>query len=122
MVDSIFLESPKRIEALMMVMTLGLMVYNTGEHCLRYALKEKDETLPNQINKPVQNPTPRWIFQIMQGIGVIYLFEKNTQRPVKKLITNNNDLRIKILCSFGGSVQKIYGAAQWRSRECKKYD
>jgi len=39
------------------------MVYNTGQHRLRSTLKEKNETLPNQINKPVQNPTMRWIFK-----------------------------------------------------------
>ncbi len=35
MVDSIFLKSPKRIEALMMVMTLCLMIYNIAQYKLR---------------------------------------------------------------------------------------
>lgn len=111
MVDSIFLKSPKRIEALMMIMTLCLMVYNIGQYRLRCALKKNNETLPNQVNKPIQNPTLRWIFQIMEGIGVTYLFEKTTQDPAKKLVTNVDDLRIKILRLFGGNVQKKYGLA-----------
>ena len=55
MVDSIFLKSPKRIEALMMVMTLCLMIYNISQYKLRETLKEKNETLPNQLNKQVQS-------------------------------------------------------------------
>jgi len=35
MVDSIFLKSTKRIEALMMLMTLFLLVYNIGQYRLR---------------------------------------------------------------------------------------
>jgi transposase len=109
MVDSIFLKSPSRIEALMMIMTLCLMIYNVGQYRLRCALKEKNETLPNQINKAVQNPTLRWIFQIMEGISVVHFFEKNISNPIKMFIANLNDLRIKIITLFGESAQKIYG-------------
>ena len=40
MVDSVF-KIPKRIEALMMIMTLCLMVYNIAQYRLREALVEK---------------------------------------------------------------------------------
>ncbi len=109
MVDSIFLKSPHRIEALMMIMTLCLMVYNIGQFRLREALKEENETIPNQINKPVQNPTLRWVFQIMEGVGIIRFFEKNIREPVREMITNLNDLRTKIINLFGRSAQEIYG-------------
>lgn len=49
MVDSIFLKSEKRIEALMMVMTLTLMIYNVAQFRLREALKIQNETLPNRF-------------------------------------------------------------------------
>ena len=39
MVDSVFLKSEKRIEALMMVMTLCLMVYNVAQYRLRTVLE-----------------------------------------------------------------------------------
>jgi transposase len=109
MVDSIFLKSPRRIEALMMVMTLCLMIYNIGQHRLRTVLKEKNETLPNQINKLIQNPTMRWIFQIMEGIGVIRFYEENLRDPVREIITNLSELRRKIIRFFGGSACQIYG-------------
>ncbi|MCL6756332.1 MAG: IS1634 family transposase [Candidatus Rhabdochlamydia oedothoracis] len=45
MVDSIFLKLPRRIEALMMIMTLCLMIYNIGQYRLREQLKAKKSTL-----------------------------------------------------------------------------
>lgn len=51
MVDSIFLKSTKRIEALMMVMTLCLLVYNIAQYKLRKKLKDENTTLPNQLGK-----------------------------------------------------------------------
>jgi transposase len=109
MVDSVFLKSPHRIEALMMVMTLCLVIYNISQHRLRTTLKEKNETLPNQLNKPIQNPTMRWIFQIMEGIGIIRFYENDLRKPIKEMITNLGELRRKIIRLFGGSAQKIYG-------------
>jgi len=40
-VDSIFLQKPSRIEALMMVMTLCLMVYSIAQHQLRKAINQQ---------------------------------------------------------------------------------
>lgn len=112
MLDSIFLKSPKRIEALMMVMTLCLMVYNISQFKLRSELKKQDETLPNQLNKQVQNPTMRWIFQLMEGIGVIQFYENNIERPFKEIVTNVNDLRKKIIRLFGDTACQMYGLIQ----------
>jgi len=109
MVDSIFLKSPARIEALMMIMTLCLMIYNIAQHRLRVALKEQNETLPNQINKAIQNPTVRWIFQIMEGIGIVRFYQENLEGFVREIITNLNKLRQKIIRLFGGSACRIYG-------------
>lgn len=112
MLDSIFLKSPKRIEALMMVMTLCLMVYNLAQFRLREALKEKNETLPNQLNKPIQNPTLRWIFQIMEGVGVVQFYQDKIERPIKEIITNIDEIRKKIIRLFGDTACQIYGLIQ----------
>jgi transposase len=109
MVDSIFLKSPRRIEALMMIMTLCLMIYNIGQYRLRSTLKEKNDTIPNQINKPIQNPTMRWVFQIMEGIGVIRFYEKNLRDPIREILANLSELRRKIIRLFGVSACQIYG-------------
>lgn len=51
MLDSVFLKLPHRVEALMMVMTLCLLVYNVAQYKLRLALEKQNETLPNQLGK-----------------------------------------------------------------------
>ena len=109
MVDSVFLKSTRRIEALMMVMALCLMIYNVAQYRLRQALKKENETLPNQLKKPIQNPTMRWIFQIMEGIGVVQFYKNNILKPVKELVTNLNELRKKIIRLFGATACQIYG-------------
>lgn len=109
MVDSIFLKSPKRIEALMMVMTLCLLVYNVAQYKLRQSLINQDETIPNQLGKEIKNPTMRWILQIMEGIGIIRFFDESLCKPIKEMITNLNALRKKIIYHFGDTACRMYG-------------
>lgn len=109
MVDSIFLKSPRRIEALMMVMTLCLLVYNLAQYRLRETLKAQHETLPNQLKKPVQNPTMRWVFQLMEGISIVCMIVDESQGIVKEIITNFSELRQKIVRFFGDAACRIYG-------------
>ena len=69
-VDSIFLQKPSRIEALMMVMTLCLMVYSIAQHRLRQALDQANATIPDQLNKQTKKPTAAWIFRLFHGVHV----------------------------------------------------
>lgn len=108
MVDSVFLKTPRRIAALMMVMTLCLLVYNIAQYKLRSRLKETGATLPNQLNKPVQNPTLRWIFQIMEGLGMVRI-QENPEGPPRELITNMSALRKKIIQLFGPTACRMHG-------------
>jgi transposase len=108
MVDSVFLKSPERVAALMAVMTLCLLVYNIAQYRLRSRLKETGETLPNQLNKPVQNPTLRWIFQIMEGLGIVRI-QENPEGPPRELLTNMTDLRRKIIQLFGPTACGMHG-------------
>jgi len=69
--DSLFLKNPKRIEALLMIMTLSLMVYAALEYTIREKLKNSDKTFPNQVGKQIKNPTSRWIFQSFFAIHLV---------------------------------------------------
>lgn len=109
MVDSIFLKTPKRIEALMMVMALCLLVYNVAQYQLRKKLDEENETLPNQLNQPIKTPTLRWIFQVMEGINIVLFLKEQTSEIYKKLVTNLSEVRKKIIRFFGESACKMYG-------------
>ena len=102
MVNSFYVKTKRRIEALMMIMTLCLLVYNFAQYRVRKTLEETNETLPNQVGTPIQNPTLKWIFQIMEGIAII-------QTVSQKIITNINALRCKIIRLFGETACQIYG-------------
>jgi len=102
MVDSFFVKTKRRIEALMMIMTLCLLVYNFAQYRVRKKLRETSETVPNQLGKPINNPTVKWLFQCMEGISII-------KTAMTAMITNLNDLRCKIIRLFGTTACQIYG-------------
>ena len=83
-------------------------VYNIGQYKLREKLKEENETLPNQINKQIQTPTLRWIFQMMEGVAIIE-FKEVSGEIAKTMITNLTELRMKIVRLPGNTAQEIYG-------------
>ena len=87
-----------------MVMTLSLLIYTIAQRRLRKALKHL-ETIPNQIKQPIQRPTMRWVFQILEGINHVVI--KNGKQ-LKVMLEGLNDLRRKILSLLGNSVAKIY--------------
>jgi transposase len=109
MVDSVFLKSPKRLEALMMVMTLCLLVYNFAQYRIRKSLNEHNDTVPNQLGKKVQNPTLRWIFQLMEGVGIVRTWLDRINLQHKDLVTNLTKLRQQILYHLGSTVCSMYG-------------
>lgn len=106
-VSSVFLKTPHRIEALMMVMTLCLMVYNMAQFYIRRSLKNNDDTVPNQLKKPINNPTARWIFRMMLGISVVQMKLKDV--VVREFVTNLNSITTKIIRYFGTHAMRIYG-------------
>lgn len=67
--DSIFLKKPERIEALLMIMVTSLFIYSATEYLLRKNLREQKQTLPNQLNKEISNPTLRWVFSNFRNVG-----------------------------------------------------
>ena len=100
--STLFLKKPERIMALLMIMTLSLLIYATLEHRIRTALKENNETFPNQKNKPIKNPTARWIFQSFSGIHVL------TVNQNQVLVLNLKEKHLLILRFLGEKFQKIY--------------
>jgi transposase len=109
MVDSVFLKSAHRIESLMMVMTLCLLVYNVAQYKLRKRLVDTGETLPNQLGKEVQNSTLRWIFQIMEGMGMLHFYGGVENKMIREMVTNMSPLRRKIIQLFGPTACEMHG-------------
>jgi transposase len=100
--DNIYLKNPSRIDALMMVMTLTLMVYNTSEYMMREKMREEEITVPNQKKKETGKPTLRWVFQLMQGIHTLKLPGR------KSRVTGKTEVREKIIRLFGPVACSIY--------------
>jgi transposase len=69
--SSLYLKTPERIMALLMVMTVCLLVYAALEYRIRKALTDHDATFPNQKGESVQNPTARWVFHYFVGIHLL---------------------------------------------------
>lgn len=86
--DALFLKKPERIEAMLMMMTLCLMVYAALEYKIRKELKEQNKTFPNQLGKPVQNPTARWIFENFHEIQIV-IIDALKQHIIANLLERN---------------------------------
>ncbi len=104
--SSLYLKKPSRLAALLMIMTLALLVYSIGQRRMRNYLKSKGKTLPNQIRKPIQNPTLRWLFYLLDDIYVLIFREGESVRIEVQGIT---PLKTEILQCFGESMGLFYG-------------
>jgi len=99
--SGLFVKKPERVEALVFIMTLCLTVYAALEYRIRQQLKSKQEYLPNQIGKKIQNPTSRWIFEIFIGIHLLY--GKGTP-----IVLNMKTIHLDILELLGSQYKKYY--------------
>ena len=102
MASTLYLKSPERIMALMMVMTLCLLVYAALEYRIREALKAHNETFPDQKGKPVSNPTARWVFQFFSGIHVLVV------EQLGQLVLNLNPHHTALLKLLGQRYVSLY--------------
>jgi len=103
--SGLYLQKPSRIMALMMVMCLSLLVYSFAEHELRTALRKNNDVLPDQKGKPTQKITMRRVFQMFEGIDVLWI---ETGGPTQKFVLNMNDIHHKIVSYLGEEVRKCY--------------
>ena len=107
----VYLKKAERVMSLLMVMSLGLLVYSLAEKSLRDALIEKNETVPDQKGKPTQRITMRRIFQVFEGIDVLSI---NLGGSIQRQILNFTELHGKIVNLLPMEVKSIYAL----SRRC----
>lgn len=99
--SSVFLKSPKRIEALGLIMGLCLLVYNLGQRQLRQALEQKAQTIPSQLGKPTTTPTLRWVFQCFMSVHLV------VYQSVQQVV-NLTAERLHILQFLSESYRRYY--------------
>ena len=100
-VSSVFLKSPKRINALMAIMTLCLMVYGISQHHMREHLKKKEETIPNLIGKEVKKPSMKMIYTKFINVQIL-------KAGKRRRVTNMNKELERIVKIYGEEAIKIY--------------
>jgi transposase len=104
-VDSVFLKTPERIEALMMIMTLCLMVYGVSEYELQQSLQASNESIPNAMKKPTQTPSLRWVYFLFRNVNeVTVVVGEHAQR----LVVNVTGVLRRIIAHFGSRAGEIY--------------
>lgn len=103
--ESLYLKSPKRIMALLMVMTLSLFIYTLAEQKVRHSLQEAQTHVWNQKNKPTDRPTLRWVIQCFNGIRLI----RDKDCPYLTYETKNlEEFHLRIIKALGPPFKKIY--------------
>lgn len=104
--DSLFLKNPGRIMALIMIMVLALLVYALAERKLRQNLAETGESVLNQVGKPIQTPTMRWIFQVFEGIDLLIVSQDG--QVVSRQVLNLKQEHLTVLRLLGPPVANCY--------------
>jgi len=104
--SSVFLKKPERIMALSLVMVLCLLVYRLAEHRLREQLAATHQTIPNQVKKPTNRPTMRWVFQCFEGIELLHI--QQGPAPPTSLILRLTPLHQQILALLGPTYEQFY--------------
>jgi len=104
-ISEVYLKKPERIEALSMVMVLTLLIYSVAEWLIRKRLKEQNEFVPNQVNKPTQRPTLKWIFTDFLGVTEV---KADSSGEMEVQLTNFNETARKIIAILGGSCENYY--------------
>jgi transposase len=103
--ESLYLKSPKRIMALIMVMTLSLLVYSLAERKLRKALADQDRTIDDQKRRPTKTPTIRWVFQKFEDVMILYVFASDRLKLIQCELTQD---QITVIKCLGKHVEKMY--------------
>jgi transposase len=105
-VSEIYLKKEERIEALCMIMVLSLLIYSFAEWKLRERLKETGLEVPDQLNKPTQRPTMRWVFEMFMGVIQSVVVDRGR---IIKIIVNLDSSQTTILRLMGKECKNYYG-------------
>jgi transposase len=103
--SSVFVKKVERVMATGFIMVLCLLVYRLAEYRLRQRLAETGATVPDQLKKPTQRPTLRWLFQCFEGISLVL---GAGEPPGRAAVTGLSDLHGLILQLLGPLYQQLY--------------
>ncbi len=99
--SSTFVNTPRRVAAIAMVMSLCLLVYALGERSLRRVLEESEASIRHQTGRPTRRPTLRWVFQLFQSVHILSV-------DGARQISGLTEERRHILDFLGSSCRRYY--------------
>lgn len=106
-IDSLYLESPERIDALLWIKMIALLVYATIEYKLRATMKKNNLTLPAPDKKSEQDqPTMMRFLQYLSNSNINLIYRGLSNIEVSYI---PNEI-IYILNAFGGKYCKYFNA------------
>ncbi len=104
--DSLFLKSPARIMAMIMIMGLCLLIYALAEWRIRQQLQEREETIPDQRGQPTQTPTMRRVAQMFEWVDLLII--RHGEQIVQQQVLKLTPVRLQIIRLFRPAVQNCY--------------
>ena len=69
-------------------------------------MEEQGDVLPNQVGKPINNPTMKWIAELMNMIAVVTIITDDKRH---RIVTNVKKVHQRIIVYFGKHALDIYG-------------
>jgi transposase len=102
----VFVKKVERGMATGFVMVLCLLVYRLAEQRLRQRLAETGATVPDQLKKPTQHPTLRWVFQCFEGISLVLMQHEARMEAVQ--VTGLTGGHLLILGLLGPPYEHYY--------------
>lgn len=112
--QSLFVKRADRVESTLFIMTLSLLVYSIGQRQVRAKIIDADETIPDQMKRPTQRPTLRWVFQLFEGINWI---KSTIGNQTHVLIENIREAAKKIIDLLGEPILKYYPGCNYTKLE-----
>jgi transposase len=104
-IAQVYLKKEERIQSLAMIMVLTLLVYSIAEWLLRKRLMETGLTIPNQLNKPTQKPTLKWVFFLFDSVAYVKVSVRGTIHRKMMFLTDVLKLILRLL---GPECEKYY--------------
>lgn len=88
-VDSLFLKTPERIEALGYVLLIALFIYLTLEERIRTAVLQQNIRLQPVRGWHTSKPTAKQVILMLEHIVTIYWYDRETDKWHKQMQQNN---------------------------------
>jgi transposase len=102
----VFVKKVEQVMATGFVMVLCLLVYRLAEHRIRQRLTQTQATVPDQLKKPTQRPTQRWLFQCFKGISLVLMEQEERMEVIQ--VTGLTEVHRLILELLGPPYEKYY--------------